>query len=73
MQQVNRDEAQSRLPELLDAALRGEEIYITGEGVVRVQLVPVLVRRGTPQFGSAKGMFTIADDFDAPLPEFGVR
>ncbi len=30
MQQVSRDEAQSRLPELLDAALRGEEIYITG-------------------------------------------
>lgn len=73
MQQVNRDEEQSRLPELLDAALRGEEIYITGEGVVRVQLVPVLVRRGTPQFGSAKGMFTMSDDFDEPLPEFGVR
>ena len=70
MQQVSRDEAQSRLPELLDAALRGEEIYITGEGVVRVQLVPVPVRRGTPQFGSAKGMFTMSDDFDAPLPEF---
>lgn len=48
-------------------------MYITGEGVVRVQLVLVPVRRGTPQFGSAKGMFTMSDDFDEPLPEFGVR
>ncbi len=70
MQQVSRAEAQSRLPELLDAALRGEEVYITGEGVVRVRLVPVPVRRGRPQFGSARGMATMSDDFDDPLLEF---
>jgi len=59
MQQVNRDEAQSRLPELLDAALRGEEIYIIGEGVVRVQLVPVEMPLKRRQFGSAKGRITM--------------
>lgn len=25
---------------------------------------------GSPQFGSAKGMITMADDFDAPLEDF---
>jgi antitoxin (DNA-binding transcriptional repressor) of toxin-antitoxin stability system len=70
MQQVSRDEAQARLQELLDAALRGEEIYITGEGVVRVPLVPVETPPKRRQFGSAKGMITMSDDFDAPLPEF---
>lgn len=70
MQQVSRDEAQSRLPELLDAALRGEEVYITGEGAVRVRLVPVDAAPKRRQFGSARGMFTMSDDFDDPLPEF---
>lgn len=70
MQQVDRAEAQSCLPELLEAALRGEEVYITGEGMVRVRLVPTPVQRGTPRFGSAKGMITMSDDFDDPLPEF---
>ncbi len=70
MQQVDRDEAQSRLPELLEAALRGEEVYITGEGMVRVQLVRVETEPKRRQFGSAKGMITMSDDFDDPLPEF---
>lgn len=70
MQQVDRDEAQSRLPELLEAALRGEEVYITGEGMVRVQLVRVEAEPKRRQFGSAKGMITMSDDFDDPLPEF---
>ena len=58
------------MPELLEAALRGEEVYITGEGMVRVRLVPAPERRGTPRFGSAKGMITMSDDFDDPLPNF---
>lgn len=70
MQQVDRDEAQSRLPELLEAALRGEEVYITGEGMARVQLVRVEAEPERRQFGSAKGMITMSDDFDDPLPEF---
>ena len=70
MQQVGRDEAHSRLPELLDAALRGEEVYITGEGVVKVRLVRVDDDPPRRQFGSAKGMITMSDDFDDPLPDF---
>lgn len=79
MRQVSRDEARAQLAELLDAALDGEEVYIAGEGKVLVRLMPVealpardqpVSAYGQPQFGSARGLFTIADDFDDPLPEF---
>ena len=70
MRQVDRDEAQARLPELLEAALRGEDVYITGAGMVRVRLVRVEAEPPRRQFGSAKGMIRMSDDFDDPLPEF---
>lgn len=31
---------------------------------------PIVDQLGIPQFGSAKGMITMADDFDAPLEDF---
>ncbi len=34
-----------------------------------VRLVP-LATRNRPRFGSARGMFTMADDFDAQLGDF---
>lgn len=79
MRQVTRDEAQSHLAELLDAALGGEEVYIGGEGTMLVRLLPVAVdaeaersenHHGRPRFGSARGLIRMSDDFDDPLPEF---
>ncbi len=35
-----------------------------------VQLVPVEPPKRQPQFGSAKGLIVMADDFDAPLADF---
>jgi Protein of unknown function (DUF2281) len=32
--------------------------------------VPVPPSEGRPQFGSAKGMITMSDDFDAPLEDW---
>ena len=70
MVQVTRDEAHKRLAELIDAALRGETVYITTSAQQAVQLIPVPIVHGKPQFGSARGMIWMADDFDAPLEEF---
>jgi hypothetical protein len=35
-----------------------------------VRIIPVEAPFGTPQFGSGKGWFRMADDFDDPLPDF---
>lgn len=68
--QVNYDEAKRRLQELIDAAVRGEKVFITREDEKTVQLVPVPENKPRPVFGSAKGLIWMADDFDAPLADF---
>jgi prevent-host-death family protein len=67
MTQVTLEEAQDRLPELVAAAERGEEVVITRENQPTIKLVPVVANR---QPGSAKGLIWMADDFDAPLEDF---
>jgi antitoxin (DNA-binding transcriptional repressor) of toxin-antitoxin stability system len=69
MQQVKLKEAQAHLLDLIDAVLKGETVVILKDDQEAVQLVPAghLARR---QFGSAKGLFSMADDFDAPLSDF---
>jgi prevent-host-death family protein len=62
-------DAQVHLTELLDRAAAGEEILITRENGTGVQLVPVGPSQG-PRFGSARGMFSMDVDFDAPLEDF---
>ncbi len=65
--------AQAHLPDLIDAAVRGEEVLIATEGMQGeqiVRLVPVSSERPRPRFGSAKGLFEMSEDFDAPLPDF---
>jgi len=70
MRQVTRDEAQTQLAELLDAALEGEEVYIGGEGMALVRLLPVSEAAPRRRAGTARGLIYMSDDFDDPLPEF---
>ncbi len=66
------EDAQSHLPDLIEAAVRGEEVLIATEGMQGeqiVRLVPVAARRRR-KAGSAKGLIEIREDFDAPLPDF---
>ncbi len=70
MQQVNIEEAKDHLPELIDAAVRGEQIVITKDDQNRVRLVPLQKAKPRPQFGIGKGLITMADDFDEPLKDF---
>ncbi len=69
MYTLNVDEAQGRLAELMRDAAAGEEVVIAQEDGTAVRLVPV-EPQGRPRFGSARGMFTMSDDFDAPLDDF---
>jgi antitoxin (DNA-binding transcriptional repressor) of toxin-antitoxin stability system len=70
VQQVNLEEAKSSLPALVEAALNGEEVVITKDNQRIVKLTPVRQSKPRPQFGSAKGLIIIADDFDEPLADF---
>ena len=75
MQQVTLEEAKSHLTELMEAAVCGEDVFITKEDGISVQLVPQHVNAQQPkirkrQFGSAKGLLKMAPDFDAPLDAF---
>ncbi|MEI6043955.1 MAG: type II toxin-antitoxin system prevent-host-death family antitoxin [Chloroflexota bacterium] len=70
MYEYNSDEAKARLFDLIEAALKGEEVYIAKDGQRVISLVPVELPKAHRQFGSAKGLIVMADDFDAPLDEF---
>jgi antitoxin (DNA-binding transcriptional repressor) of toxin-antitoxin stability system len=70
MHQVNVEDAKSNLPDLIDAAVNGEEIVIAKDDQHIVKLVPVLGAKPRPQFGSAKGLISMSDDFDEPLEDF---
>ena len=66
MNTVRIEDAQSRLAELIEEANEGEVVVIAHGNGTAVRLVPVNPG-GVPRFGSARGMFSIEDDFDAPL------
>ena len=69
MHTISIDEASARLPELFEEAAGGHDVVITRGDGAAMRLVPV-EQHGTPRFGSARGLFTMADDFDAPLEDF---
>ena len=70
MHQIDLNQARQQLPELLDAAIRGEEIIITEDGRPLVKILNATVSKPSPQFGSARGLISISDDFDEPLEDF---
>ena len=70
MSNVRLDEAQRRLPELLEEAANGGDVVIARGDGAAFRLVPVATAPPRPVFGSARGLITIADDFDAPLDGF---
>jgi len=69
MAPVDLEEAKEHLTELVEKAARGEEVVITRNSRPLARIVPIQSRKPR-QFGSAKGLIEIADDFDAPLEDF---
>jgi antitoxin (DNA-binding transcriptional repressor) of toxin-antitoxin stability system len=70
MRQINLDEAPPQLDDLIYAAIEGEDVFIVTDDEQVIQLVPVSPARRNPQFGTAKGLIKMSDDFDAPLEDF---
>ncbi|MCA2799124.1 MAG: type II toxin-antitoxin system Phd/YefM family antitoxin [Pseudanabaena sp. M051S1SP1A06QC] len=70
METVNIHQAKTNLSRLLSRVELGEEIVISNRGIPIAKLVPFrtsLDRRSS--LGQDRGMFTVPDDFNAPLPE----
>jgi len=68
MRVFNIAEAKDNLSELVDAAMRGEEIVIARRNQPLVTLVPRSRPRVTP--GWAKGRVEVLPGFDEPLEDF---
>ena len=66
---VNVHDAKTNFSKLLKLVERGEEVVIAraGRPVARLSRLATDVPNRTP--GSAKGLISIADDFDAPMPD----
>ena len=65
----NIHEAKTHFSKLIERARLGEDIIVAKAGKPMVRLVPVETPRKHRQPGSARGMFTMRDDFDDPLPD----
>ena len=59
-----------QLPDLIATAVSGEEVIFTQDNLPVAKLVAVRVTKPHPQFGSAKGLFVMAEDFNEPLADF---
>jgi antitoxin (DNA-binding transcriptional repressor) of toxin-antitoxin stability system len=69
--QLSLAEASEDLIRLVEAVLQGEEVVILKGDRPVVKLTPLEPSpKRRPQFGSAKGLITMSDDFDEPLEDF---
>ncbi len=71
MQPIDVHEAKEQLAHLINAATRGESVYIVNDDDKVVQLVPVQNGLRRPRFASAAQLIVLADNFDEPLTDFG--
>lgn len=67
MKSANVHEAKTNLSKLLDAAERGEDVYITRRGgrVTRFALVPAPRTPRADLYGALRGRIVYAEDYDA--------
>jgi prevent-host-death family protein len=69
MTEVNIHEAKTHLSRLLNRVRAGEEILIAKAGKPIARLVPWREPLKNRVSGLDRGVFTVPDDFDAPLPD----
>lgn len=68
--QIKQSDLPKKLWNLIDAALRGEPVFIERDGKALVQLTPLKQMLHPRKAGSAKGMIKMSEDFDEPLDDF---
>jgi prevent-host-death family protein len=68
MVRANIHEAKSKLSQLIERAVAGEEVVISKAGKPIVRLIPYVAKKEPRRLGLWKGKVRIAEDFDE-LPE----
>lgn len=68
---VELEQAGTQLDRLIEEVDAGAEVVITRDGQPVARLIAVTPESAGERIpGSAKGLFTVPDDFDAPLEDF---
>jgi len=70
MTQFNIHTAKAHLSELIQKSMLGEEVIIARGNKPMVKLVAIQPLKRERRIGIAKGLITIAPDFDEPLEDF---
>jgi len=70
MYEVELEEAKAQLERVIQTAFDGQEVVITQNQEPVLKLVPVPRSNGRRKAGSAKGLVSMAEDFDDPLEDF---
>jgi len=72
MGQIELKDAQEHLLELVKRAAKGEEVIISEANKPLAKLISAAPLSAVQkrQFGSAKGLIEMSDDFDEPLEDF---
>jgi len=68
MQNIDINQVKQQLPKILENI--EDTIIITKQGLPIAKIVGIPNKKKKRQFGSAKGLIKISDDFDAPLDDF---
>ena len=70
MYKIELEKAKAQLERVIQTALDGEEVVITENQEAVLKLVPIPRSNGQRRAGTAKGLISMAEDFDAPLEDF---
>ena len=70
MKRVNVAQAKAQLSDLIESALRGEEVVIARRDVPVARLIAISSAKIVPRFGRLAGKISVHDDFDQPLDDF---
>lgn len=66
---VNIHEAKTHFSKLINQALEGDEVIIAKGGKPVIRLVPYVDEPGVRQGGQFRGVLSISEDFNEPLPD----
>ena len=69
MTTVNIHDAKTHFSKLVAQVEAGEDVIIARDGTPVARLTPIRPQRTARIAGRDRGLFTVPDDFDAPLPE----
>lgn len=70
MYEVSIEKTQSQLHDLIESVVNGEEVVFTKDNQPVAKLTAMRNGKPQPKFGSARGLFVLADDFNEPLVDF---